>query len=98
MAFCLFAGPSITNANLLEKYKGSKQEKSLDTQIKAYRKSAIANMRVFGRMEQGPYPLPKSNQGLIKQWHQENPKQPASTKENSVQTKKKKSEVNIPKK
>jgi len=94
----LIASSSITHANLLEMYKGSKQEKSLDTQIKAYRKSAIANMRVFGRMEQGPYPLPKSNQGLIKQWHQENPKQPASTKENFVQTKKKKSDDNSPNK
>ena len=98
MALCLFAGPSITHANLLERYKGSKQEKSLDAQIKAYRKSAIENMRVFGRMEKGPYPLPRSNQGIIKQWHQENPGEPSFTKENSVQTKKKKSEDNIPKK
>ena len=89
---------TFTHANLLERYKGSKQEKSLDTQIKAYRKSAIENMRVFGRMEKGPYPLPRSNQRLIKEWHQENPKQPSFTKENSVQTKKKKSEDNIPKK
>ena len=89
---------TFTHANLLERYKGSKQEKSLDTQIKAYRKSAIENMRVFGRMEKGPYPLPRSNQRLIKEWHQENPKQPVLTKETSVQTKKKKSENKIPNK
>ena len=98
LVVCLIASPTNTNANLLERYKGSQQEKSLDAQIKAYRKSAIENMRVFGRMEQGPYPLPRSNQGLIKQWHQENPKQPAMTKETSVQTKKKKSENKIPNK
>ena len=94
----LIANPNITHANLLERYKGSKQEKSLDTQIKAYRKNAIENMRVFGRMEKGPYPLPRSNQRLIKEWYQENPKQPSFTKENAAQTKKKKSEDNIPKK
>ena len=92
------ATPIISNADLLKRYQGSKQEKSLDAQIKAYRKSAIENMRVFGRMEKGPYPLPRSNQRLIKEWHQENPKQPSFTEENSVQTKKKKSEDNIPKK
>ena len=79
------------------KIQGKQTRESLDAQIKAYRKSAIENMRVFGRMEKGPYPLPRSNQGIIKQWHQENPKEPSFTKENSVQTKKKKSEDNIPK-
>lgn len=88
----LITSSSITHANLSEMYRGSKQEKSLDTQIKAYRKSAIANMRVFGRMEQGPYPLPKSNQKLIKQWHIENPNQPSFTKDNSIQPKQKKND------
>ena len=88
----LIASSSITNANLLERYKGSKQDKSLDTQIKAYRKSAIANMRVFGRMDQGSYPLPRFNQKLIKRWHIENPKQPTFTKDNFIQTKKEKND------
>ena len=97
MALCLFAGPSITHAIFWKDTKEA-NKKSLDAQIKAYRKSAIENMRVFGRMEKGPYPLPKSNQGIIKQWHQENPGEPSFTKENSVQTKRKKVEITSPKK
>ena len=86
----LIANPYITHANLLERYKASKEEKSLYTQIKAYRKNAIENMRVFGQMEQGPYPLPRSNQRIIKEWHQENPDQPPFKVVNTLRTKKKK--------
>jgi hypothetical protein len=85
LVVCFMATPIISNADLLKRYQGSKQEKSLDAQIKAYRKSAIENMRVFGEMENGPYPLPKFNQKLVKKWHTENPQQPIFTDQSSAQ-------------
>jgi hypothetical protein len=78
------ATPIISNADLLKRYQGSNHEKNLDDQIKAYRKSAIENMRVFGEMENGPYPLPKFNQKLVKKWHAENADQPSFTDQSSA--------------
>ena len=44
----LLSSQAAYSTSLLQRYKGSQQEKALDVQIKAYRKSAINHMKTFG--------------------------------------------------
>ena len=50
---------------LVERYRGSPQEKALDAQIKAYRPSAIKNMKAFEPGKIQNFDLPLKNKTLI---------------------------------
>ena len=59
--------------SLLERYRGSPEEKALDKQIKAYRPSAIRNMRTFGPGNSKKFDLPLKNRALILEAEKEIP-------------------------
>ena len=59
--------------SLLERYRGSSEEKALDKQIKAYRPSAIRNMKTFGPGNSKKFDLPLKNRALILEAEKEIP-------------------------
>lgn len=61
----LLSSQAAYSTSLLERYRGSHQEKALDAQIKAYRKSAINNMKTFGPAGLKSFDLPLKNRALI---------------------------------
>ena len=61
----LLSSQATYSTSLLERYRGSRQEKTLDAQIKAYRKSAINNMKTFGPAGLKTFDLPLKNRDLI---------------------------------
>jgi hypothetical protein len=61
----LLSSQATYSTGLLERYRGSQQEKALDAQIKAYRKSAINNMKTFGPAGLKSFDLPLKNRALI---------------------------------
>ena len=61
----LLSSQAAYSTSLLERYRGSHQEKALDAQIKAYRKSAINNMKTFGPAGLKSFDLPLKNRALF---------------------------------
>lgn len=61
----LLSSQATYSTGLLERYRGSQEEKALDAQIKAYRKSAINNMKTFGPAGLKSFDLPLKNRALI---------------------------------
>ena len=61
----LLSSQATYSTGLLERYRGSQEEKALDAQIKAYRKSAINNMKTFGPAGLKSFDLPLQNRALI---------------------------------
>lgn len=61
----LLSSQAAYSKSLLERFRGSPQEQALDAQIKAYRKSAINNMKTFGPAGLKSFDLPLKNRTLI---------------------------------